>query len=285
MTSVAVLGTGIMGAPIARNLARAGFAVRAWNRTRAKAEPLADEGVTVTDTPEQAVDGADVVLTMLLDGDAVEQVMEQALPGMAGAAVWLQCSTVGLAATDRLMTLARERGVPYVDAPVLGTRQPAEQGKLVVLASGDEALRERAQPLFDAIGEKTVWVGAAGTGTRLKLVVNSWVLALTTALGEAMGLAAALDLDPALFLETVRGGAVDAPYLHLKGGLMLKGEFPAAFPLAGAAKDAGLIVEAARVAGVRADVADAVRRQMERALALGHGGEDMAAVVEAVRAG
>jgi 3-hydroxyisobutyrate dehydrogenase len=283
MTTVAVLGTGIMGAPMARNLAAAGFTVRAWNRTREKAQPLVDDGITVTDTAAEAADGADIVLTMLFDGDAVEQVMRDVLPGMGEDAIWLQMSTVGAAAADRLVALAREHGVGFVDAPVAGTKQPAEQGTLLVLASGDEALRERVQPLFDVVGQRTVWVGPAGSGSRLKLVVNGWVLAAVTALGEALALAEGLGLDPALFLDTIKGGGVDMAYAHLKGSLVLAREFPAAFPVSGAVKDAGLVVDAADATRVRAEVAKAARQMLARTSELGHADEDMAAVWYAAR--
>jgi 3-hydroxyisobutyrate dehydrogenase len=163
VTSVAVLGTGIMGSPIARNLAGAGFEVRAWNRTREKAEPLSDVA-TVSESPAAAVDGTDIVVTMLTDGGAVRSVMEDALPAMEPDAAWLQTSTVGIVTTRELSQLADDRGIAFVDAPVLGTKQPAEQGELIVLASGPEGLRERLAPLFDAIGSRTVWLGQAGAG-------------------------------------------------------------------------------------------------------------------------
>src|SRR4051794_26719385 len=141
--SIAVLGTGTMGAPMARNLAKAGFEVRAWNRSREKADPLADEGIAVHDEAAEAVRGAAFVLTMLADGDVVRSVMtdEGALEAMDGDAIWLQVSTVGAEAAAELGRLAADRGVTYVDAPVSGTRQPAEEGKLVVLASGPEDVR------------------------------------------------------------------------------------------------------------------------------------------------
>src|SRR5215218_1836240 len=143
---IAVLGTGIMGAPMARNLAHAGHDVVAWNRTREKAEGI--EGVSVADGPADAVAGAEVVVTMLADGAAVEDVIGQVIDSRRGEAalqdpapIWWQCSTVGLEATERLHALAAERGIAYVDAPVLGTKQPAEEGKLTVVASGpSEAL-------------------------------------------------------------------------------------------------------------------------------------------------
>ena len=136
--SVAVLGTGIMGGPMAKNVAGAGLETRVWNRTREKAEGL---GLPVAGSPAEAVDGADIVLTMLAEGGAVESVMTEggALDAMRDDAVWLQASTVGIAATERLSTLAEGRGIAYVDAPVLGTKAPAEKGEITILASGPDA--------------------------------------------------------------------------------------------------------------------------------------------------
>jgi 3-hydroxyisobutyrate dehydrogenase len=282
--SIAVLGTGIMGAPMARNLNRAGFAVRVWNRTRAKAEPLAADGAEVVDTAAHAADGVDFVLTMLGDGDAVESTMTgrgddgaSVLGAMRSDAIWLQCSTVGIEATERLRQLAADAGVSYVDAPVLGTKKPAEDAKLKVLASGDDSLRDRCADVFAAVGQNTQWVGPAGMGSRLKLVMNSWVLAITAAVAEAVALAERLDLDPALFLSTLDGTPTDTPYAHLKGEAMIRRDFTASFPTGGAAKDASLIVAAATASGVNADVARAVLDKMRRAADAGHKDDDMAA--------
>ena len=139
---VAVLGTGIMGAPMARNLATAGHEVRAWNRSRERAEPLAADGVVVADSPAEAVRDAEIVVTMLSDGAAVEAVTGEL--GFPGGAVWAQMSTVGIAATERLVARAAEAGVPIVDAPVLGTKAPAEQGQLTVIAAGPRPRRASA---------------------------------------------------------------------------------------------------------------------------------------------
>lgn len=288
---VAVLGTGVMGAPMARNLLRAGFEVSVWNRTPGRAQPLAGDGARVCGSPAEAVTGADVVLTMLTDGAAVEQAMEQAAePAMeqaapsgdasspfARGAVWLQMSTVGIAATQRLAQLAERLGVTFVDAPVSGSREPAEKGQLLVLASGPDDARPVADPVFDAVGRATVWLGPAGNGTRFKLVVNGWVLALTTGVAEALQLSQGLGLDPRLFLDTVRDGPMDSPYAQMKGAAMLAGDFTTNFSVANAAKDAGLVVEAGRQAGLRLAVAAAAHQQLQRAAERGHAGEDMAA--------
>jgi len=280
---VAVLGTGIMGAPMARNLRAAGHEVSAWNRSREKAEPLAEHGVAVADSVAEAVAGADVVVTMLADAEAVEAVAGEALGALDGA-VLAQMSTIGLAATERLAERARAAGAAFVDAPVSGTRQPAEDGKLVVLASGPGDARERVDPVFDAVGAKTVWVGEAGAGQRLKLVLNTWLLGLTQALAEAIALAEGLGVDPRTFLQTIDGAPVGAPYAQLKGPMMIDGEFPPAFPLSLAAKDAGLALEAAEAAGLRLEALAAVAEQMRRAAEAGHGDEDMAATIHASRA-
>ena len=275
--TVALLGTGTMGAGMARNIAAAGLPLRVWNRSRDKAEALAGTGARVAGTVAEAVTGADLVVTMLFDADSVAATMEQAREGLGPDAVWVQQTTVGVAGHDRLAALADDLGVTLVDAPVLGTRKPAEEGALVVLASGPEEVRPRVEPLFDAIGSRTLWVGPAGAGSRLKLAANAWVLTVVEGIAESLTLARALGLDPALFLEAVSGGAMDAPYVQLKGSAMLDGDFAPAFGLDGAAKDAGLVVDAARGAGVDLAVLEAVRGHIDRALAAGHGDKDMAA--------
>jgi 3-hydroxyisobutyrate dehydrogenase len=275
--TVALLGTGTMGAGMGANIARAGMPLRAWNRTRDKAEPLTQVGATVAETPAEAVRGADVVLTMLFDADSVAATMEQAREGLTPGTVWLQQSTVGVEGSDRLVALAQDLGVAYVDAPVLGTRGPAESGALVVLAAGPEDVREQVTPVLDAIGSRTLWLGAAGEASRLKLAANAWVITVVEGIAEALALTRSLGLDPALFLEAVAGGAMDAPYVGVKGRAMLAGDFEPSFAVSGAAKDADLIVAAARGAGVELAVVEAARDHLARALAAGHGDQDLSA--------
>ncbi|MEE6268286.1 NAD(P)-dependent oxidoreductase [Streptomyces diastatochromogenes] len=275
--AVAVLGTGIMGAAMTRNLARAGLDVRAWNRTRAKAEPLAADGVRVTDTPGEAVDGADVVLTMLLDGPAALDAVRQAAPRLAPGTLWLQMGTVGPAALEPLVRFAAEQDLRFVDAPVLGTKAPAEKGQLIVLAAGAPELRERADTVFDIVGGRTQWVGddaAGGAASRLKLVVNSWVLTIIGGTGETLALAKGLGVDPREFLEAVAGGSLDMPYLRMKSDLLLSGDLAPSFTVSAARKDARLIGEAGRSSGVRMDLAAATAERFRRAEAQGHGDED-----------
>jgi 3-hydroxyisobutyrate dehydrogenase len=278
---ISFLGTGIMGAPMARHLAEAGHDVTVWNRTTAKAAPLAEQGASVAEDPAAAVTGAEVVVTMLTDGPAVEDVMREAVPAVPRGATWWQASTVGIEATEALVALAEEHGLDYADAPVLGTKGPAEQGQLVVLASGDDGVLDRLAPLFDAVGSKTIRLGEAGTATRFKLVMNHWVLAVTDAIAETLALARGLDLDPSLFLDAIEGGSLDIGYAHLKGPGMIKGELPVGFPLKHALKDADLILAAADRHDLQAALARTVRDRFAAAAAAGHADEDMGMVVAA----
>ncbi|GAB3570391.1 NAD(P)-dependent oxidoreductase [Arthrobacter alkaliphilus] len=279
--TVAVLGTGIMGAAMARSVRRAGITVRAWNRTLQKAEPLRNDGITVMATAAEAVAGADFILTMLYDGDAVRAAMDAAHPGFKPGAIWIQSTTVGIDDIGALGELAAEYELTLVDAPVLGTRQPAEAGQLIILAAGPTEVRPSIGPVFDAIGARTVWTGedgTAGTGTRLKLVANSWVIAATNAAGETIALAQALGVDPQSFFDAIGGGGLDMPYLRLKAGLILDDALsPASFAAKTAAKDARLIVDAAHAKGIRLDLAEAGAARLRRVTDAGRGDEDMAA--------
>jgi 3-hydroxyisobutyrate dehydrogenase len=279
---VAVLGTGIMGAGMTRSLLREGLDVTVWNRSTDKAKPLADDGATVAETAAEAVAGADVVVTMLFDTDAVERTMADALDHVPDGAVWVQTSTVGVDGTARLAELARSKGVDFLDAPVLGTKAPAENGKLVVLASGPSSLQDKVRPVLDAIGAKTQWIGEEpGDSSKLKLAVNAWIATVVNGTAQSIALTRALGLDPQQFLDAVSGQAVDAPYVQLKGKAMIDGDYAPSFELDGVIKDVDLVLAAARDAGVDTTLTTALRDRLQAASGDGHGSEDMAAVVHA----
>jgi 3-hydroxyisobutyrate dehydrogenase len=273
---VAVLGTGIMGAGMARSLLRAGHAVRVWNRTASRAQPLAADGATVAGSPAAAVEGAEVVLVMLWDTAAVLDVLAAAA-GSAPDAVWLQASTIGPDGLGRVAAAHPE--LKLLDAPVLGTKGPAEQGTLVALLSGPPAELEAARPAVESWSARIVYAGERlGAASALKLVCNAWVSTMNAAVGQSVALAEGLGLDPALFLDAMRGGASDAPYLHMKAELIAKGEFPPSFALDGALKDVELIRAAARGVSVADDVLAGLVAVYAKAVGAGHGDEDMAAV-------
>ena len=284
-TPVAVLGTGIMGAAMARNLIKAGMEVRAWNRSPEKAEPLAGDGATtVADSPAEAAEGADFLLTMLADADTIADVVDGGvLSALSDGGVWLQMSTVGIEGTERLGELAAGSGVAFVDAPVLGTKAPAEGGQLIVLASGPEEVRERSEAVFEPMASKVLWLGEAGAGSRLKLVVNNWIVGLLGVLAETISLAEATGVKPERFLETIEGGPLGLPYAQMKGNMMIEEQFPASFSLKLARKDAALVLDAARANGLEMVVAEAVAARFDDAISSGHGDEDMAAVYQATK--
>jgi 3-hydroxyisobutyrate dehydrogenase len=282
---VAVLGTGTMGAPIARNLCRAGLAVRVWNRDPAKAEALAADGALRVPSPAAAAAGIDVLITMLTDGAAVEQVMtgpDGALAALGPDAVWVQMSTVGVDWSDRLASLAASHGVAFVDAPVSGSSRPAEEGQLLILASGAGSARARLEHIFDVLGRKTLWLERAGDGTRLKLALNNWLAVLVEGMAETITLSGVLGLDPHLFVTTVAGLPLASPYATDKANAMLDAQFAPGFPLEHAAKDAALAATAAHNHGLELPLTEALLARWKQAVASGHGHDDVASAITAV---
>jgi 3-hydroxyisobutyrate dehydrogenase len=284
MTTLAVLGTGTMGAPITRNLLRAGYAVRVWNRTPSKAEALVADGAGYAPQAAAAADGADVLITMLADGAAIEHAMTGpagALPALSPGAVWIQMGTVGVEWTQRLAALAAQQGVAFVDAPVSGSSEPAENGQLVILASGAGPARARVEPIFDVLGRQTLWLEHIGDGSRLKLALNNWLAVLVEGMAETLTLTATLGLDPHLFVHTIAGGPLASPYAVAKGNAMLEAQFRPGFPLRHAAKDALLARDAAQDRGLGLPLTAALLRRWQDAIALGHGDDDVASAVTA----
>jgi 3-hydroxyisobutyrate dehydrogenase len=276
---VTVLGTGAMGAGVAQSLLREGHDVTVWNRSRERAEPLAEHGATVADDAGSAVAEAEVVLLTLFDADAVVDVLEQAAGDAPTDAVWVQASTVGVEGSDTVVQIAAKYGITLVEAMMLGTKTPAEQGKLTMLAAGPAATLDAIDPVLDAIGAKTVRAGdRVGEGTALKLAANAWIASITAATGQSLAIAQGLGIDPALFLQAIEGSASDSAYAHTKGASMMAGEFPAQFALDGLRKDISLITDAARANGVSTTLLDALGRVYADASAAGHGKDDIAAV-------
>jgi 3-hydroxyisobutyrate dehydrogenase len=276
----AVLGTGIMGAAMARSLAREGHDVAVWNRTPGRAQAVAGGSITAQPDLAEAVSGAEVVLTMLYDTDSVLAVTADLVAALGPDAVWVQSTTVGPEGIARIAEAAGGAVARVLDAPVLGTKQPAESGTLTVLVSGAEAARRRAGAVLDAVGARTLVVGdALGPASALKLVCNSWVASINAATGQAMAFAEALDLDAGLFLEAIRGGAADSAYAQLKGVLMAERSWDdPSFALDSVRKDVGLMIDAAHSAGFPDDLLGTLLALYDRASEGGHGGHDMAAV-------
>ena len=282
--TIAVLGTGTMGAPMARNLLRAGFGVRVWNRTVAKAAALAADGAQPARTAAAAAANADVLITMLADGAAVEQVTAGptgALSVLRPGAIWIQMSTVGVQWCDRLAELADCHGVRYVDAPVSGSAGPAARGELEILASAADSARVLAEPIFDVLGRRTVWLPRRGDGSRLKLALNNWLAVLVEGIAETPTFVGALGLDPHVMLASITGGPLASEYALAKGLAMLDRDFAPGFPLRHAAKDAELALHAADQHAVHLPLTDALLPRWRAAIANSHGGDDVASAVTA----
>jgi 3-hydroxyisobutyrate dehydrogenase len=276
---VAVLGTGIMGSAMARNLATAGLGTTVWDRSSSVTAPLSEVGAQVTSRPGQAVADARVVITMLPTADAVNAVIfgEGVAEKFAAGAVWAQMGTIGVTATtgiaDRLSRLRPD--VLFVDAPVSGSKGPAEAGQLLILASGPPAAEPVVRPVFSVIGRKTVWLGEVGQGSRLKLIVNAYMSILIEGVAEALELASRLGIPTAELAEAIEGGPLDAPIADAKLHRMERGDFAPEFPLEWALKDVDLALEAA--GGDSLPLLAALSSQWRAAVNAGHGREDISA--------
>ncbi|HEY2128032.1 MAG TPA: NAD(P)-dependent oxidoreductase [Streptosporangiaceae bacterium] len=276
---VTVLGTGIMGSAMARNLVSAGLGTTVWDRSPAATAPLAAAGALVAASPAEAVRDANVVITMLPTAEVVNSVMFAGgvVQALAEGAVWAQMGTIGVTETTGIASqLAQLRSdVLFVDAPVSGSKGPAEAGQLLILASGPPAAATPLRPVFSAIGRKTVWLGEAGQGSRMKLVVNAYMSILIEGVAEALELAARLGIDDTKLAEAIEGGPLDAPIADAKLHKMERGDFAPEFPLEWALKDVDLAIQAA--GDDELPLLAALSGQWRAAVDAGHGREDIAA--------
>ncbi|MFK9002987.1 NAD(P)-dependent oxidoreductase [Pseudomonas pergaminensis] len=281
---IAVLGTGLMGCGMAMNIAKSGHHTTAWNRTKSKTAPLSEFDISIAPDPASAVSEADIVVTMLIDAQAVKEVMNTALPALKKSAIWLQCSTVGLEGTLELAAMAKSYSIPFFDSPVLGSKDAAEDGSLIVLSSGPNELQHTVTPVFEAIGSRVMWMGEnPNDAHRLKLVMQSWALSVTAAVGQAFALAQNLGTDPDLFLSAIKGGAQDCPYAHVKGAAIKEGKFPPAFTIDGAVKDAGLVVAAMSQSATCSHVMRSLHATYLNTATNFDGREDMGAIFRAFK--
>jgi 3-hydroxyisobutyrate dehydrogenase len=276
---IAFLGTGRMGAPMAANLARAGFGVRAWDRTASHAADLTQDGITAAASPAQAIQGAGILITMLADGPATDQALrgpdgELAIsPGL----IWVQMGTVGMDWTQRFANTATRYRVSFFDAPVSGSQGPARAGQLTILASGPQWMAGDVAPVFAALGRAT-WLGPAGHGTRAKLVLNNYLADLTETTAETLAFARALGLDPAAITDLLESTPLGSPYAVQKARTMLAGDYTPAFALKHALKDADLAAQAAQANGTTLTLTSALLPRWRRAAASGHADDDLAAI-------
>jgi 3-hydroxyisobutyrate dehydrogenase len=276
---VAVLGTGIMGSAMARRLIVANLRTTVWDHLPSATNPLLEVGAQVARSPDMAVREAAVVITMLPTADVVNEVIldGKVAEAFSPGAVWAQMGTIGLGATIELASRLRDLrpDVLLVDAPVSGSKGPAEAGQLLILASGPAEARAILKPAFSAIGRKTVWLGEVGQGSRMKLVVNAYMSALIEGVAEALELADRLGVDSSKLAEAIEGGPLDAPIADAKLHKMERGDFAPEFPLEWALKDVDLALAAAGDA--RLPMLTALSQRWRAAVDAGHGREDVSA--------
>lgn len=277
--AVTVIGTGTMGSAIARRLLQVGMTVGVWNRSTPPALALAELGATAFDDPNDAVAGAAVVLALLPTAAAVADVMigRGVVDAIAPQAVWAQMGTIGVEASEQLdlEVRARRPDVRFVDAPVSGSRHPAESGELLVLASGPETAAGTVGPMFDAIGRRTLWLGPAGTGSRLKLVLNTWLAFEVEAAAEAAALAERLGIAPSTLAAALDDNPLASPLATAKLSKMQSADDRPDFPLEWALKDLELM--RASVGSRHTPIALAIAGRWRALVDRGFGGLDVSA--------
>jgi 3-hydroxyisobutyrate dehydrogenase len=273
-----------MGSGMARSLIRKGYAVRIYNRTRAKAEEVAKLGGEVADTPAEAARDADVVVTMLADPAALLGVMEGAggvISTIKKGAVLIDSSTVSPPATLKVLALLKAKGADMLDAPVFGSKNEAEKGELGFIVGGEAEVLARVQDVLDCMG-RTNHVGGNGLGAHAKLVVNLVIAGTLQAFSESMVLATKAGLDPDAVLKIILSSRARSGIIEMKAPQILKRDFSPFFPLQLMAKDMRLVLESAASLGVKLPFATSLSGIYEGCLADGLGGEDFAATIKPV---
>jgi 3-hydroxyisobutyrate dehydrogenase len=274
---IAVIGAGTMGSAFSRRLLAAGMHVSVWDRNPAATAPLTAAGATAAGTLADAVRGAGIVLTMVPTIAAIEETMPSVLASLPSGAVWLQMSTIGVAGTERAQALAQEHrpDIVFVDAPVSGSRAPAEEGKLLILASGPAAALDLLQPVFSVLGQKTMRWERAGSGSRMKMVLNTWLAVLAEGMSETAVLAQSLGVALSDVEACLGSTALSAPWALAKLEKIEHAAFEPDFSLALASKDLHLALDAAARANQRLPMAQSIATQWESALQAGLGDRDV----------
>jgi len=285
MTTYGFLGMGIMGAPMAANLVGAGHSVTVWNRTAGKCDPLVALGANQAATPAEVVSGADITFAMLADPHAAERVVfqnEGALAGMSGGKAYVDLSTVDEGTSQHIAEEIAAAGGRYLEAPVSGTKKPAEDGTLIILCAGDRSLFDEAGPVLDLMGKKRLFLGDVGQAARMKLVVNMIMGGMMTSFCEGLALAGKGGLESEDLLEVLAAGALANPMFAIKGAQIGRDEFDPAFPLKHMQKDLRLAEDLGDILEQSLPSAHAANNVFKRAVDEGLGNEDFCAVYKTI---
>jgi len=281
---VAVLGMGAMGHGMAASALRAGIPVIVWDRRMEAAQDLEGLGAQVAGSVADAARRAAIVVTMVTDADAVISIARDQgmLAALAPGAIWAQMSTIGVAGIDRVAAMVggERPDVLLLDAPVSGSRDPAERGQLTIFASGPAEARSRIGPLFGALGQHTFWVGQAGAGTRLKLVNNTWLAFANEAVAASVALGRRLGLATTTIVDALGGSSLVSPWQEAKLQRIADSEFSAQFALSLALKDVHLALQAA--GDGRLPVLACLADEWQQAVDQGLGGQDLTVLARTI---
>ncbi|MEE3649915.1 MULTISPECIES: NAD(P)-dependent oxidoreductase [unclassified Brenneria] len=276
---VAVLGLGAMGHAFASNLLKKEFVVTAWNRTKARGEDLVANGLKLSDSPVEAVKNADVVIVMLTDAETTEAIVAQIREHLKSGAILCQMGTIGVESTDKLAQALGDyrQDITFIDAPVSGTKAPAENAQILILASGDRERAANAEPVFAAIGKGTLWLGEAGRGSRMKLVVNTWLILLMQGLSESLLLADQFGFSEDDLWAVLDGGPLAVPYAKAKMEMIKSGSYAPQMQLNWALKDARLALSSVS-AGQTLPCLRETASLWRQAVDAGYGADDLSVV-------
>mmetsp|Transcript_23685 Transcript_23685/g.68476 ORF Transcript_23685/g.68476 Transcript_23685/m.68476 type:complete len:290 (+) Transcript_23685:82-951(+) len=284
--SVGYLGVGIMGSAMAGRLVDAGFQTTVWNRSPEKCEPLKAKGAKVASTPKEVIETCDIVFACTSDPASARAVVfgdNGVLAGISAGRKFVDMSTVDEATSVEIGKAVRAKGGLYLEAPVSGSKGPALNGQLVILAAGDQALKDEAQPCFDIMGKRTFFLGDVGAGARMKLVINMVMGINMVALCEGLAVGQKAGLNGNDIMEVIKEGAIASPMYGLKGPKMLAGDFDANFPLKHQQKDVRLAIDLGDKVGQPMPLAAATNEAFKAGMAIGKGDDDFSAVFEAVK--
>lgn len=282
---IGFMGLGIMGAAMAANLLKAGFSVTVYNRDKSKMRPLADKGASTADTPRQLADNCDLVIVMVTGPEAIDELLfglDGAAEGLSGK-LCVNMSSVSPAYSRELAVSLEAEGAILIDAPVSGTKKPAEDGTLIILASGPEQAVEDMEDVFKAMGRKVVYCGPAGQGSMMKMMINHLLGVLMHAFAEAVRFGERGGLSMEAMLDVIQSGAVACPMFQAKAGMLVNKDYPANFPLKHMAKDLKFVLDTAFETGAQIPAAQTALGMFHLAQARGLGDMDFAAVDKALR--
>lgn len=283
---IGFLGLGIMGLPMAQNLIKAGCDVTVWNRTKSKCDPLISLGAKYKSSPEEVAASCDVTFAMLADpGSAVEVACGNhgVAGGMSPGKGYVDVSTVDVPTSTLISSHIKSTGALYLEAPVSGSKKPAEDGQLIFLTAGDKSLYETAAPLLDIMGKSRFYLGDVGNGAAMKLIVNMIMGSMMASFSEGLLLSEKVGLDPSILVEVISQGAISAPMYSMKGPSMVQSLYPTAFPLKHQQKDLRLALGLAESVSQPTPIAAAANELYKVAKSRGLSNQDFSAVIEALK--